>query len=236
MSYLTIEQLEKLKILLAKEKATIGRLSGDRFEDILLQVLPDCTKKVVNTRDKKWFDLSQPYRGIEVKTYQISQSRITVGASINNVLKRFGPDLLPPDLTLGDEKDRQVNTNVDASEIGHAILTYLYSSLERHAMEKKINGDFYFAVLLRNKKFNHVGYWEEPIDFGKSTDYSWDWREKSLRGIKDNEIVFTWYYANQRQLFYRFVAPDDVQLIEIPDVKVYVLTEKELQELIAKRG
>lgn len=231
-NFLTSEQLQHLALLLVKEKAYSGTITGDRFEDILCAVLPNCVPKRVNIRDKKWFDCAQPHRGIEAKTYQAIESRIAPGVTVRNVLKRFGPELLPEKLTIGKGRGRQVNINANPSDIGESIINYLNSSLERHAKEKGIKGRYDFAILLRNKNFTHVGYWEEPINFGSGSDYDWELGEKSVKGRNRGREIFSWYYANQRQIFYTFTAPNNVQLIDIENTKIVVLTKTEFDSLL----
>lgn len=218
-NWLSSQQIEQFQDELSKEKFLAHQLSGDRFEDILRDILPDCKKTVVNTRDKYWFDLSQPNRGIEAKTLQISEERLEPGSSVRNVLKRVAPNLLPTSVTKGKGKDRQADPQSDPDEVGAAIIEYLMNSMKEHAQLKKIKGGYYFAILLRNKEFSQVAYWEELIDFGKADDYRWVWRERSLAGFKADEEYFTWYWAGGRQLFYLFEAPADVQIFSVPDRK-----------------
>ena len=234
--YLNENQITALQLAIAKEKAMSGTLDGYRFEAILMPILPNCEKavhldpsRVTNTRDKRWFDLKQPHRGIEVKTYQTATNWIKPGTTVRNVLKRIPPDALPDELVTIRGQDRQVRRDANATEVGAAVLEYMEETLRKHAREKGIPDQWYFAVLFRNKEFTEVGYWEEPIDFGDPSDYDWEWGDRSLKGSRDGNAIFTWYATNQRQLFYKFRAPDDVQVFEIPDVRVHLLTEDELQ-------
>lgn len=234
--YLNENQITALQLAIAKEKAMSGTLDGYRFEKILMPILPSCEKavyldpsRVTDTRDKRWFDLKQPHRGIEVKTYQTGSNRIGAGTIVRNVLKRIPPDALPDVLVNIRGQDRQVRRDANATDVGAAVLKYMEKTLQEHARGKGIPDRWDFAVLFRNKGFTKVGYWEEPIDFGDPSDYDWEWGDRSLNGSRDGDTIFTWYSTNQRQLFYRFRAPDDVQVFEIPDVRVHLLTEDELR-------
>lgn len=230
--YLTDEQIQKLRQLIARERALAGQLSGDRFEDILQTVLADCVKKKVNARgDKKWFDLAQPGRGLEVKTYQVPDARITPGSAVSNVLKRVAPSLISKKYTSGSGRDVQVDMSKPAAEVGAAVLEYLNTSVRTHAAEKGIEGDFYFTVLLRNKDLTHVGYWEQRIDFGTASDYTWAWSDAALKARHKGVEVFSWYCTGQRQLFYRFEAPAGVQVFDIPLVTGRYVSDEELQAL-----
>jgi hypothetical protein len=237
--YLTKDQLDALQLALAKEKKIFGTLDGYRFEKLLMFILPNCKRavhldprRVTDTRDKRWFDLKQPYRGIEVKTYQTSTSRIMPKTIVRNVLKRIPPVALPDKLLTIHGEERQVKRDAEAGEVGSAILGYMKETLQQHAKEKGIPDRWDFAILFRNQQFTQVGYWEEPLDFGDPSDYYWKWKDRSLIGSQDDDVFFTWYFANQRQLFYRFRAPQDVQVFEIPDVKIHSLTEDELQRML----
>ena len=239
--YLSKNQLATLRLALAKERALSGTLDGYRFEHLLMPILPNCDKavhidpsQVTDTRDKKWFDLKQSYRGIEVKTYQTSTKLISPGTTVRNVLKRIPPEALPDELVTISGKDRQVRRDTDPAEVGVAVLRYIEETLTQHAKEKGITNRWDFAILFRNKGFTEVGYWEEPIDFGNPSDYDWEWGGRSLKGSQDGDVIFTWYSTNQRQLFYRFHAPKDIQLFDIPDVRVHLLTEEELQIMLDK--
>jgi len=237
--YLSQPQLDKLKVLLVKEKAVAHQLSGDRFEDILVQVLPDCRKTVVNTRDKRWFDIAQPGRGIEAKTFQVKEGKVASGITVSNVLKRVAPNLLPSVATIGEGLNRQVNVNADPADVGNAILEYLDQSMHDHARQKGIDGKFFFAILFRNQTMTHAGYWEEEIDFGKGLNYNWEWRGRSLVGREGRKEIFTWYWAGGRQLFYRFEAPATIQLFDIPDNHYHLIDDNEMKSLLDeafKRG
>jgi hypothetical protein len=229
---LSSEQLSKLQSLLAQERAVSGDLPGDRFEKILCSILPDCTRSVVNTRDKQWFDLAQPHRGIEAKTFQIAGDEVRPGTTVSNVLKRVAPNLLPAEVTKGEGKERQVDRSIDPSAVGAAILEYLRESMVEHARAKGISGEFVFAILFRNSSFTQVGYWEEPIDFGRASDYVWEWRGRSLKGERSGVEQFTWYWAGGRQLFYRFEAPENVQVFDIPEIKGRFVSEAEMRRLL----
>ena len=230
--YLSPPQLEQLTRLLAEERAVAGDLSGDRFETILCRVLPDCVRRVVNTRDKQWFDLAQPHRGIEAKTFQVAGAEIRPGVAVSNVLKRVAPNLLPAAVTSGAGKQRQVDQSVAPSIVGGAILEYLNDSLRAHARSKGITGRFDFAILFRTAGFDKVGYWEQPIDFGEASEYAWEWRGRSLKAMRAGVEQFTWYWAGGRQLFYRFEAPPGVQVTAIPKITGQFVSEARMKELL----
>lgn len=214
MSYLSDEQREKLTDLLAKEVALTGTVGGERFEMILTQVLEDAT----HIDKKLFFDIKQPSRGIEAKTYKLQKKGIGPGSSLRNVLKRIPPDGMPDDIMYEGGEDIQVDTSVPANRAGEAVLSYLRNDLiEAHAKQLDIHGTYDFATLFRNKPQNKMAYWEEPIEIANADEFDWRWSDKALEGRKNGERVYTWYYQNQRQLFYYFVAPDDVDVLTIPE-------------------
>lgn len=234
MSYLSDGQREKLRDLLAKEVALTGTVDGERFEMILSQVLEDAT----HIERKLFFDIKQPHRGIEAKTYKLQRKGIGPGSSLRNVLKRIPPDGMPDDIMYEGREDIQVDTSVPAVQAGEAVLSYLRDDLiESHARKLGIDGDFDFATLFRNKPQNKMAYWEEEIEVENAEEFEWSWSDKALEGRKDGERVYTWYYQNQRQLFYYFVAPDDVDVLDIPvyeEHEVNIFTRGEIEELMAE--
>ncbi|TKX85025.1 hypothetical protein EXE43_15750 [Halorubrum sp. SS5] len=234
MSYLSDEQREKLTDLLAKEVALTGTVDGERFEMILTQVLEDAT----HINKKLFFDIKQPSRGIEAKTYKLQTKGIGPGSSLRNVLKRIPPDGMPDDIMYEGGEDIQVDTSVPASRVGEAVLSYLRNDLiENHAQQLGINGSYDFATLFRNKPQNKMAYWEETIEIGNADEFDWQWSDKALEGRKDGERVYTWYYQNQRQLFYYFVAPDDVEVLDIPEFSeddVNIFTRNEIEDIMER--
>jgi len=232
MSYLSNEQREKLTDLLAKEVALTGTVDGERFEMILTQVLKDAT----HIGKKLFFDIKQPSRGIEAKTYKLQTKGIGPGSSLRNVLKRIPPDGMPNDIMYEGGEDIQVDTSVPASRAGEAVLSYLRNDLiEAHAEQLGIDGSYDFATLFRNKLQNKMAYWEETIEIANADEFDWQWSEKALEGRKDGERVYTWYYQNQRQLFYYFVAPDDVDVLNVPEFDqgdVNIFTRREIEDIM----
>lgn len=232
MSYLSDEQREKLTDLLGKEVALTGTVDGERFEMILTQVLDEAT----HINKKLFFDIKQPNRGIEAKTYKLQTKGIGPGSSLRNVLKRIPPDGMPNDIMYEGGEDIQVDTSVPASRAGEAVLSYLRNGLiENHAQQLGIDGSYDFATLFRNKPQNKMAYWEETIEIANADEFDWRWSDKALEGRKDGERVYTWYYQNQRQLFYYFVAPDDVDVLNIPEYEekdVNIFTRNEIETLM----
>lgn len=234
MSYLSEKQREKLTDLLAKEVALTGTIDGERFEMILTQVLEDA----IHIDKKLFFDIKQPSRGIEAKTYKLQTKGIGPGSSLRNVLKRIPPDGMPDDIMYKGGEDIQVDTSVPASRVGEAVLSYLRNDLiKNHAEQLGINGSYDFATLFRNKPQNKMAYWEETIEIANADEFDWQWSEKALVGHKDGERVYTWYYQNQRQLFYYFVAPDDVEVLSIPEFEqdeVNIFTREEIESIMQR--
>jgi len=232
MSYLSEEQKDKLTDLLAKEVALTGTVDGERFEMILTQVLDEAT----HIDRKLFFDIKQPSRGIEAKTYKLQSDSIGPGSSLRNVLKRIPPDGMPDDIMYEGGEDIQVDTGVPADRAGEAVLSYLRADLiENHAEMLGIDGSYDFATLFRNNSQNRMAYWEEEIEISNADEFDWRWSDKALEGRKDGERVYTWYYQNQRQLFYYFVAPDDVDVLDIPEYsehEVNIFTRSEIEEII----
>lgn len=232
MPYLSEEQQEKLRELLAKEVALTGTVDGERFEMVLAQVLEDAT----HIDKKLFFDIKQPHRGIEAKTYKLQTKVIGPGSSLRNVLKRIPPDGMPDDIMYEGREDIQVDTSVPAERAGEAVLSYLRDNLiENHAKKLGIDGAYDFATLFRNKPQNKMAYWEEEIEVKHAEEFKWSWSDKALEGRKDGERVYTWYYQNQRQLFYYFVAPEDVDVLDIPVYEqhaVNIFTRAEIEGLM----
>lgn len=234
MTYLSNEQREKLTELLAKEVALTGTVGGERFEMILTQVLEDAT----HINKKLFFDIKQPSRGIEAKTYKLQVKNIGPGSSLSNVLKRIPPDGMPNEIMYEGSEDIQIDTSVPARRAGEAVLNYLRNDLiETHAEQLGIEGSYDFATLFRNKSQNKMAYWEEEIEIANADEFEWQWSEKSLEGIKDGESVYTWYYQNQRQLMYHFVAPDDVEILSLPNFdqdEVNIFTRDEIESIVQR--
>jgi len=234
MSYLSDEQREKLTDLLANERALTGTIDGERFEMILTQVLDEAT----HIDKKLFFDIKQPTRGIEAKTYKLQAKGIGPGSSLRNVLKRIPPDGMPDDIMYEGGEDIQVDTSVPASRAGEAVLSYLRNDLiENHAEQLDISGSYDFATLFRNKPQNKMAYWEETIEIANADEFDWQWSDKALEGRKDGERVYTWYYQNQRQLFYYFIAPDDVDVLNIPEydeADVNIFTRDEIEAIMER--
>lgn len=232
MPYLSDEQREKLTDLLAKEVALTGTVDGERFEMILTQVLEEAT----HIDKKLFFDIKQPTRGIEAKTYKLQTKSIGSGSSLRNVLKRIPPDGMPDDIMYEGGEDIQVDTSVPANRAGEAVLSYLRKDLiKNHAEKLGIDGSYEFATLFRNEPQNKMAYWEEEIEIANADEFDWQWSDKALEGRKDGERVYTWYYQNQRQLFYYFVAPDDVDILNIPEFsqdEVNIFTRNEIEEIM----
>ena len=224
MSYLTNEQRDELKELIAKEVALTGTVDGDRFEVILAQVLENAT----HVEKEKFFDIKQPHRGVEAKTFKKSAKGLSGGSSLSNVLKRIPPDGIPDDIPISQSTSPEV--------VGEAVLDYYEQELvESSAEELGIDDEYKLAILFRNKNQNKIAYWEEVIDIEAASVYDWRWTDKGLIASKDGEDIYKWYYANQRQLFYRYEAPNDVEVIELPEYSehnVNIFTRTEIQELL----
>lgn len=238
-SYLSESQIQQLSWDLGKEKAITNTIDGYRFEHILCNILENCElavnidpKKVTKTRDKKWFDLKQNGNGIEVKTFQVSSSSVGPGSYVNNVLKRIPPEALPDELSVHVGTRKEIDKNADPAEVGRAIIEYINKTKAAHAIEKGISGEHYLSVLLRNKDFTQVAYWQEPFDLGDYSDYQWRWKDASLEASKNDKVILSWYALNQRQLFYHFEVPEDADCFQIPVLKCIVVEELELESLI----
>ena len=82
MTFLTEDEVRKLSFILAR--LSPRELVGEKVEEILAEVLPEAKRL---PKDKKWFDLVQPSRALEVKTY-LATPPLKVGTTVYNVLKR----------------------------------------------------------------------------------------------------------------------------------------------------
>lgn len=235
MSWLNQQQVSAISRDVRLATALHGGLTGEEFERIIERRFPNSTA----CGDKKWFDIIQPNRGLEVKTFQTGKSDIIApGSSIDNVLKRIPLEALDKKLV---NKNGTLDTTANLNEIGASIIDYLHSSMRKHAGEKGIKGAYTMVVLLRNgdkkKKINtnSLGYWEQTLNFGSGSDYRWSWSEsgKGIVGHIGNRKVLTWYWQNQKQLFYNFRAPANVQVFSITPGKAVSYLEEELEKLLS---
>ena len=231
MNWLNPEQVSRVSESVGERIAIAGEFTGSDFE----QIIADCFPGARRCNDKKWFDVIQPNRGIEAKTFQTGKTApLSSNTYVDNVLKRLPPEAFDPELLLGNEN---IDPNADPQEIGRCIIEYLHNSMNNHAHTKGIDGDYVMSVLLRNGKASEntttsVGYWEQPLHFGNPSDYSWSWTEsgKGLAGYIDEVKVFTFYWKNAKQLFYRFTAPNNIQVFDVQHIETVSLRKSEYQE------
>lgn len=167
--------------------------SGEKIEDILANIIPNAIRL---PKDKKWFDIKVEAIGIECKTFLYDN--ISPNSFRDNVLKRVSQ---VSSIKAGKLKP--------AKQVGAEIISYLSKSIEQHAVEKNITGRKILSVLARGVDGISFAYWESPLNFGKSTGYTWYWNGKNtLVGDKGRKHIFSWY-QNQKQLFYRWEIPSN---------------------------
>ena len=211
-------------------------ITGELVEMALERTFPNAKRLTLNTKDKRWIDVILPTRGIEVKTFQVAPSlkSIITGNVVRNVLKRVS-------------KVNHLNLDGnrrEAIEIGKDIIHYLHSTIQEHATQKGVNGELTMGILFRTVDKSHFAYWEQELNFGDYTDYEWSWNitkigprvTHTVIAKKDEELVFTWYCENQKQLFYNYKVPNDAVFFRIEESemnkKAFIITEEELQKLL----
>jgi hypothetical protein len=211
-------------------------ITGELIEIALTQVYPESKRITLNSKDKKWIDVIAPDKGIEVKTFQVAKSAraIVEGMHVDNVLKRVSKV----------NHLEENNSERAASTIGSDIISYLHSTIDEHSREKGVSGEKVMGIVFRTVDNTAFGYWEQPLNFGEPTDYTWDWNTttnssgnfRTIVGRKDNNIIFKWYCNNQKQLFYHYQVPSNAVFFSISkeesSKKVYILSEEEIQQMI----
>jgi len=196
-------------------------LGGETIEKILASVLPQAKQL---PKDKKWFDIVQPSRGLEVKTFVVD-TPLEAGRTIYNVLKRISK------IESKDEGARLRAPQV----VGDEIIDYLQGSIREHATLKRIPAERVMAILFRVTEATRFAYWEEPLDFGRKQDYRWTWNEaETLKGYRGTDEIFQWYSRNQKQFMYRWKVPTTADFIDVTPVATITLTEEELEERIER--
>lgn len=230
MAYLTKNQLDHLAESIAKELSLTDTIDGERFESLLEDTFDDAT--VIN--EKQWFDVRRGSEGLEVKTFKTERTNVEPGAVMTNILKRVPSYILSDELVADNNSEEQVDMSADPEQVGRELLDHLEEKMETHAEQADIDGTYKFSVLFRNIDQTQIGYWEEEIVFEDASEYDWEWRDSGLKARKDGNTVLSWYTTNQMQLAYRFEAPDDVQVRNVDEVDVNLLTNSELEELLTQ--
>jgi len=212
--FLTSQQKERLADQLARIPAR--ELTGEIMEKILAAVFPDAHQL---PKDKKWFDIVQPTRALEVKTF-VAPPPLQVGSTVYNVLKRVSK------VRTKDSAGRLRDTK----EVGNEVIDYLHTSIREHANRKRVPENHILSVLLRTSDARSFVYWEEPLYFGRREDYRWIWNpNETLTGCRGDEIIFQWYSRNQKQLFYRWKVPPNADFFQVQPVRTVTLTEHEYE-------
>lgn len=189
-------------------------MTGAAIEIALASVLPNAT----HCADKKWFDIKQPNRGLEVKTFEVNPP-MQAGSRVSNVLKRVS------------KVSAKVHGELrDPTQVGSDVLEYLHGTIEEHAKIKAIAKPYVLAVLLRTPDGTDFAYWERSLHFGKVEDYDWSWNaNETLTGEREGESVLQWYSRNQKQLFYLWKAPPDADFFRVTPVQTMTLTRAEYE-------
>jgi hypothetical protein len=215
MAFLSQDEVNNLSCKLARFQPR--ELFGEKIEEILADVLPGAERL---PKDKKWFDLIQPSRALEVKTFEANPP-LKVGTTVYNVLKRVSKI---------ETKDRNGKLR-NAQEVGNEVIDYLNESIKEHAKLKRVPNKYIVAVLFRTANGESYAYWEEPLNYGATKDYTWSWNDgETLKGYRDQQAIFQWYSKNQKQLFYRWQIPKNANFFSVKPIKCLNITEKELND------
>jgi len=212
--FLTSQQKRELSDKLARIPSR--ELTGETIEKTLAEVLQDARQL---PKDKRWFDIVQPTKGMEVKTF-VARPPLRVGTTVYNVLKR---------VSKVDTRDAKGNLR-NAQQVGDEVIDYLHGTIREHAALKKVPDTHLLSILFRTEDARSYAYWEEPLHFGQKSSYTWVWKgQETLTGYRGNEAIFQWYSRNQKQLFYRWKIPTAADFFQVKPVQTVTLTKEEFE-------
>ncbi len=125
-------------------------------------------------------------------------------------------------------------------DLGAAVLEHWNRKIDTDAKDQNVK-EARVGILLKSKNRRTFYLFEDAMHRHKASDLQWSWTSpdrKGLRGVHktDDFNVFRWY-ANQKQLFERFVLPQGLQTFQVDRIplKAERVVEMFLAEIAAQR-
>lgn len=218
----SLSQGEQLRLKEAIEAAFSVPFIDD-VEDFVFEAILCYVKDIPivdplkNIRSKKLFDVvdNRNGRGWSVKSLQWP---IAVGREFELVIQRA--DIFKKAVSLGYNS---LSINTDPQILGQALMRHWYGKVNNDAQTQVVH-DRRIAILLKSNNRLNYAYLEQDLDIENVDNLVWNWTDTTKTGLQgrranDNFCVFRWY-PNQKQLFERFILPEEAFCFEMVPTRI----------------
>lgn len=219
-----LSKTEKQRLLSALNAACAIPFIDD-IEDFIWEAVFAYSKGIqisdpfTETRSKKLFDVVDLKKGIgwSAKALQTTK-QVEPLIEFELVIQRA--DIFKKAKELGFDK---LTTKTPTNIIGKALLKHWCKKIIEDSSIQKVL-DKRICILLKSDDRKTFAYYEEKLELYSADDLVWKWTDETrtgLRGIRksDKFCVFRWY-PNQKQLFERFVLPEDAFIFELNPARI----------------
>jgi hypothetical protein len=185
----------------------------DDVEDFIWEVVFSYVKDIplvdtlTNIRSKMLFDVVDRTTGIGWSAKAL-QKRVIPGSPFEVVIQRA--DIFKKSAALGFGP---LTLNSPPQLLGDALWQHWYIAKVMNDAELQEVRDMRMCILVKSADRRTYAYFEENIALYNRDELVWRWTDPTRTGLQgqrtsDGFVVFRWY-PNQKQLFERFVLPED---------------------------
>jgi len=192
----------------------------DDIEDFVWEAIFSYVKNIpiidplTHIRSKTLFDVVDLKKSIGWSAKAVQRSRIKVSDIFEVVIQRA--DIFKKSHELGFDN---LTINSLPQDLGNALLKHWYEMKVYNDALKQSVKDKRICILLKSRDRKKYAYFEDNLSEYTPNELLWTWTNSDRHGLqgfrkRDNFCVFRWY-PNQKQLFERFLLPNDAPIISV---------------------